>query len=265
MSTAPVFIESVGLVAPGLADWKVAIGVLANGHGYVPAEIPRFAPSLLPANERRRATTSGRLAFQSAEEAVQATDIPASEMGAVFASGSGDTEVLDRMCKVLSVAERAVSPTDFHNSVHNAAAGYWSIATGSRLPSTALSAFDSTFAAGLMEAVSTAQAEDIPVLLVAYDMRPPVPLLASRPLSAAFSVALLLTPRRRPGSLMSLSLDTGADIAESPMSNTGLEDLRSGNPAARALPLLQALARRQATRIGIPYFERMLAVETGLC
>src|SRR5690606_40428753 len=68
---------------------------------------------------------------------------------AVFASSGGDYPIIDQICKALCEPERLVSPTQFHNSVHNSAAGYWSIATGSRAPSTSISAFDDTFAAGL--------------------------------------------------------------------------------------------------------------------
>ncbi len=41
-------------------------------------------------------------------------------------------------------------PTQFHNSVHNAVAGYWSIATKSTQPMTCLAAHDHSFAAGLL-------------------------------------------------------------------------------------------------------------------
>nr|UXE46154.1 hypothetical protein Hi04_10k_c5801_00012 [uncultured bacterium] len=265
MKAGHVYIESVGLAAPGLADWTAAIEILGKGSPYMPAELPRFSPSLLPPNERRRATTSGRLAFQAAEEAVRRSDIAAKDMGAVFASGSGDTEVLDRMCNVLSTPERQVSPTDFHNSVHNAAAGYWSIATGSRLPSTALSGFDSTFAVGLMEAVTTALAEEIPVLMVAYDMKPPPTLLQVRQITAPFGCALLLTPQERPSSVMSLLINGDVSVPESSMADGALELLRIGNPAARALPLLQLFAQRRGGVVGLRYFEQTLAVELKPC
>ena len=92
--------------------------------------------------------------------------------------------------------ERDVSPTRFHNSVHNAPAGYWSIATGARGPSTSLCAHESSFAAGLLEAAIQAHAEATRVLLIAYDLPHPFPLSAVAPVSAPFGVALLLAPAR---------------------------------------------------------------------
>jgi hypothetical protein len=255
-----VHIESVGLAAPGLPSWAASQEMLRGAATYHAAEMPRFAPGFLPPNERRRATKVGRLAFQSSEEAVAGTDIPPAELAAVFASSGGDTDVMNRMCAVLAMPERAISPTDFHNSVHNAAAGYWSIATHSRQPSTSLSAYDSSFAAGLMEAVSLCRHGDLPVLLAVYDQRPPVPLLHARELVDDFTLALVLTPARRPQSLGSLELLPPGDGQESRMEEDGLETLRRGNPAARGLPLLAALARRSAETVIVPYFERTLGM-----
>jgi hypothetical protein len=264
MKPAPVFVESIGLAAPGMQDWPTAAGILA-GATYQPAEMPRFAPSFLPPNERRRATTTGRLAFQAAEEAVRGTDLPPETLAAVFASASGDTEVLDRMCATLATSERAVSPTDFHNSVHNAAAGYWSIATRSRATSTALSSFDSSFAAGLLEAVSTVQSEQVPALLVAYDMRPPPGLHPARPLHAHFSTALLLTPARRAASKHQLTVLGVGDGPSCTLEDPELEALRRGNPAALSLPLLKAFANGKIATVRLPYFDRVLEVEVSSC
>lgn len=263
---ATVFIESVGLAAPGLPNWPTGREILRGAQPYRTAEMPRFAPSFLPPNERRRATKVGRLAFQSSEEAVAGTDIPGADLAAVFASSGGDTDVMNRLCRALAAPERAISPTDFHNSVHNAAAGYWSIATRSRKPSTSLSAYDSSFAAGLMEAISLCRHDDLPVLLVAYDQLPPVPLSYVRTLLDDFSLALVLTPNKRESSMATLQLlpvDKGD--AESRMEDSSLEALRCGNPAARALPLLAALARGDAATVHVPYFERTVSMSLRPC
>ena len=54
--------------------------------------------------------------------------------------------------------------------MHNAAAGYWSIATGCRQPYCALGAGGYTFAAGLFAAALQVHADQTDVLLVAYDI-----------------------------------------------------------------------------------------------
>ena len=97
---------------------------------------------------------------------------------------------------------REVSPTSFHNSVYNAPAGYWSIATHSRLASTSVCAYDVSFAAGLFEAAAYATVEHQPVMLIASDLPFPAPLHAIRPVEESFAAALLMTPTARVGSVM---------------------------------------------------------------
>lgn len=249
-----VYIRRVGVAAPGLPNWESAIPVLAGQSAWVSEEMPKYAPGVLPPNERRRATRIARLAFQAAEDAVGGADATGLEdIAAVFASSGGDSEVLNKICMMLSMPERPVSPTYFHNSVHNAPAGYWSIATGSRLPSTALSAHDGSFNAGLMEAASLAATEKHDVLLVAYDLALPLPLREKRPIDQDFAAALVITPNAASAiGKIELTLLNGAAGEPSVMPDSGLETLRLCNPAARALPLLAALAAKQTTQLIIP-------------
>lgn len=246
----PVFIEAIGLCAPGLANWESARPILLGESSYVAGEPTPYQPQLLPPNERRRATASVRLAFRVAEEAMSHSSFKPSELATVFASSEGDTAVLHRLCSALAEERRQVSPTDFHNSVHNAAAGYWSIAAQTKLSSVSLSAYDHSFCAGLLEAITLALGDDVPVLLVTYDICPPEPLHAKRPLRTNVGVALALTPHLTDACIARLDIHPGQE-KEAPMSDVALESLRLGNPAARALPLLQQLARGTAGVIAL--------------
>src|SRR3546814_8342283 len=76
---------------------------------------------------------------------------------------------MDYMCATLTGEPRSISPTKFHNSVHNAAAGYWTIGSGCMHASTAVSAFDASFAQGLVEALAQLAEGAEAVLLAAYD------------------------------------------------------------------------------------------------
>ncbi len=49
------------------------------------------------------------------------------QLPSVFTSTYGDQEIVDYMCTTLAKEPIAVSPTKFHNSVHNSAAAYWTI------------------------------------------------------------------------------------------------------------------------------------------
>src|SRR5581483_6334579 len=145
-----VFVDAIGFAAPGMEDWESARRVLRGEAGYEPKALSLYQPNLLPPNERRRAAPAVRLAFRIAEDAMRTSSFKPS----VLATSDADTSILHRLCTALAQPQRAVSPTDFHNSVHNAAAGYWSIAAGAKPPSTSLSAYDASFAAGLLEAAT---------------------------------------------------------------------------------------------------------------
>ncbi len=247
----PLFIEAVGLVAPGLPTWSDSLPVLSGQTPYVPAELPACQTQLLPPNERRRLTASVRLAFRVAEDALRGAGLPASELATVFATSDGDLEVLHRINHSLAQPARAVSPTDFHNSVHNAAAGYWGIAASARLPSASVAAYDLSFAAGLLEAAALVLGDELNTLLAVYEAPAPAPLLAKRPIGAICGTALVLTPQRSPRSLAALELSMTVE-AETVMDDPALEVLRRSNPAARALPLLRLLARRQSGQVALP-------------
>jgi hypothetical protein len=235
----PIRVAAVGLAATGLAGWEVAQPVLRGESAYVAAALPPFQPRLLPANERRRAKPAVLQAFRAAEDAVARASCPAADLATVFASSEADMEIIHRICTALGEPARIISPTDFHNSVHNAAAGYWSIAVGARGPSNTICAYDASFAAGLLDAAAQVGAEACDTLLVAYDVPTAYPLNTERPIPTAASVALVLSAGGSGAQLLlSLQNHGSADT----LSDPGLEALRQSNPAARALPLLRLLA-----------------------
>jgi hypothetical protein len=205
------------------------------------------ASDLLPAAERRRTGIAVKVALTIAHQAcVHAGRDPAS-VATVFSSSSGDGETVHHIFETLASSEREVSPTRFHNSVHNAAAGYWSIATQSREPSTSLCCYDASFAAGLLDAATQVVVDGKSVALIAYDHPYPEPLHSKRPLSGTFGVALVLAPQPTHRAIARLDLSLSATPADATrMANEELEALRSGIPAARSLPLLAALACGQS-------------------
>ena len=130
----------------------------------------------------------------AAQDAFRAGGLRGDEIATVFASSDGDGAITQEICEALAGPAQEVSPTSFHNSVFNAPAGYWSIATHSRLASTSLCAFDVSFAAGLIEAAAFATVERQPVMLIASDVPFPAPLHTIRPVEESFAAALLLIP-----------------------------------------------------------------------
>jgi hypothetical protein len=160
----------------------------------------------------------------------------------VFASSDGDGDIVHRLCSALASPGAQVSPTDFHNSVHNAATGYWSIGAHSRAPSTALCAYDGSFAAGLLEAACQVASEARAVLLVAADLPFPPPLDVQRPTRHGFAAALALEP----GTGLDIGVEEDGVLTPSPL------PAFEGNAAAAALPLLAALARGGYAIVRLP-------------
>jgi hypothetical protein len=246
-----VFIEAVGLAAPGLPSWREGRATLRAENAFAPAPLAPHTPAMLPLNERRRATPAIRLAFHAAEDAMQATPLHAASLATVFASSDGDLAIIHRICHALTQTPRLVSPTDFHNSVHNAAAGYWSIGAGARAASTAISAHDGSFAAGLAEASSQVRVDECDVLLVAFDFPAPEPLNAKRCIVHPAAAALVLTRQTTARSLAAMTF-RATSAAATRLEDPALEQLRLGNPAARALPLIRSLAAERFDAVVLP-------------
>ena len=238
-----VNIQGVGLLAPGLVGWEAGRAVLAGHRPFVSDDIPHPEAVLLPPNERRRSSESVRWAVQVAHEAMMQSGLDPREVPTVFASSDGEMEVFDTLCRAIATKERMVSPTLFHQSVHNTAAGYWGIATRGQRSSTALSCYDDTFAAGLMEAATMVQVDHSPVLLVAYDLEAPTLLREARPMTSGFAMALVLAERSASYvARLRLRLEPIHLNEASGLDDVWLERVRQDNPAARSLPLLRAIA-----------------------
>jgi hypothetical protein len=102
-----------------------------------------------------------------------------------------------------------------------------------------------------------------PVLLVACDVPYPQPLHGVRPLADTLALALVLVPADTPGARR-LQVSLAGDAESTPCHGTALEALRGQIPAARALPLLQALAGPDAASLVIEGLPGMaLGVQVG--
>ena len=244
-------ILALGVCAPGLPTWQQALPVLRGETAWAADEEFKFPPPpRLPRNERRRATPLTRLAFAACDDALLAAPEGAQPQ-CIFASCSGDMDVIDGICRGLSADNIGLSPMQFHNSVHNAPAGYWSIASGDRKPSMSLSAFEGSFAAGLLEAaMQLAEQPQQSVLMVCYDVATVDPMRSARNVSQPFASAWLLGAGSQ-SAMGSLQLNM---LDDQPLSSCAgeLETLRLSNPAALALPALAAVAQARHSTILVP-------------
>lgn len=240
----------LAVLGPGLPGWAESEPILAGAQPWAPAELTLSPPAMLPPTERRRTSLAVRLALAAAGEAAARED--AAALDTVFASSNGDGAVVGAILEALSDPDGTISPTQFHNSVHNAAAGYWGIGAGSTRPSVSIGGNDDTFAAGLLQAVAAVVARRRGLLFCAYDAPLPPPLAAARHTTVPFATAMVLRPEPGPAARAALTLRYIAEPVEAPSLGEGLDALAAENPAARALPLLRVLARREAALLRLP-------------
>lgn len=248
MTALHVFVEGIGVLGPGMDDWQQAAQVLAGHAPYLSRPTVLPPPDGLPSAERRRSGMPVKLALAVGWQATRASGLAAASLPAFFTASSGDGYVYHAICEALAGEDPFISPTRFHNSVHNAPAGYWSIASGAMTASNVTCAHDGSFGAGLLDAATQVVSAGQPCLLIAYDTPYPEPLHSARPLPDAFGLALVLAPQ--PGPRTVAQLDIALDFSEpdqaaptTRMQQPELEMLRHTIPAGRALPLLRLLAQ----------------------
>ena len=241
--TSPVLsagIAGIGFWTRGLPSWADARAYLTDG--VLPADAPaKPSPQLLAANERRGAPETVAVALEVALAACNAAGRDPATLSSVFASTHGDLAITDYMCATLASEPLAISPTRFHNSVHNAAAGYWTIGAGAMAPATAISAYDATFAQGLLEALAQLATGADAVLLVGYDGAATGPLGHVSRSQGLLGGALLLVAEAQPGMpRLRASIQEAPDITAE--SDGALSRLAAGNAMLPMLPLFEALA-----------------------
>jgi len=156
---------------------KSTLAVLGYGISFQDADVAHrlnyeqadMQTSLLPASLRRRTSVATKMAFAAAERACKAAHIEPSTLPVIFTSALGEATVTDQLCHDIAKQNFPLSPTKFHNSVHNTASGYWSIAVGSKHPAMAMAAYQDSFSLALLEAWSQLHSVEKQVLLVCYE------------------------------------------------------------------------------------------------
>ncbi|HET8818367.1 MAG TPA: beta-ketoacyl synthase chain length factor [Xanthomonadaceae bacterium] len=255
MTALSASIAGIGFWADGLPSWDAALAFARDG--IRPADAPaRPSPRLLAPNERRRAPETVAIALEVAQAACVAAGRDPATLPSVFASTHGDLAITDYMCGTLAGSPADISPIRFHNSVHNAAAGYWTIGTGCQQPATAISAYRATFAQGLLEALSQLATGNDAVLLVAYDTAARGP-LGSQARSAGLLGAALVLARDGARPRLHASLGPGEPApVDGPLARHAQE-----NAMAPMLPLFDALAAGARTASLAAGSGRVLRVE----
>jgi len=148
----------------------------------------------LPSAERRRLNPLSAATLRAAERLVAARPRDAvREVPLVFGSADGDGAVLLKLLRALRERE-PLSPTQFHNSVHNAPAGYWSIGLSSTAATTAIAAGADTPEVALAEAGLQAIAANAPAIMVVANGRFTDELAVPRPGAQPLTLAAWCEP-----------------------------------------------------------------------
>jgi hypothetical protein len=226
----PVFVTGTGFWSPGFGDAAAWCG------GEPDPAIERPEVTFLEGPLRRRASELTRMAIESLAQAAAQAGLDPASVPTVWATAHGEHTTALKLLAMMHRGEGKLSPTHFHNSVHNTAGGYASIATGNTSVSTTLTGGAELVAAGLLEAMCLVEKTDGPVVLV----------LADEPLKAPFEregssvpVALSLCLSSRPEGAVAVlsSLRREGVAALQPEAHFGALHVAAG------VPLLEQVAR----------------------
>lgn len=244
-SSGTLFVEGIAFWSSYLPGWDVARAVLRGETRAAEKPAPRPAPALLAPTERRRAPDTVAVALEVAGRACESAGRDPKTLPSVFASTHGDLAISDYMCDTLAKTPTLISPTKFHNSVHNAAAGYWTIGTGCLEPYTAVSAYEHTFGQGLLESASQAASDQLPVLYVAFDIESRGPLSTMAPSKGLLGGALVIAPQQVARSVARLHWQV-RDVAPAQSNTAQAGDMHAaaGNAAPGQAYSLHATAAR---------------------
>ena len=197
---------------------------------------------------RRRTSLLTRMA---AEVVVQAARDRAglADLALVYGSVYGEIRTTIDLLAALLVPGEPLSPTKFHNSVHNTAAGYISIAAGNRVGDTVLAAGRSTPAMALLEGALQVRARGGDVVVVIAEEALPEPLAAGRrygPFAAAFALS---APGRSDMSARPCRLRRGASPGPGPLRPP--PPWLTQNPCAAALAAVEAFCAPAAATVAL--------------
>lgn len=192
-------------------------------------------PSIPFVDSRMKRATSlmTRMAVHCAASAIESSGLPMDACATLFGSEHGEIQIAVDQMEMMQDGEGQISPARFKNSVHNTAAGLFSITAGNRGFTTALAAGADTFPLSLLEAMAlllTGDAKHAIVIIADEPLPPPITHASSH---EAMAIALSLSTEG-PGPTISFPRAESGPAPEVPPAF-------SAHCGAAALRLLMAL------------------------
>jgi hypothetical protein len=223
-------IAGVGLWSPGYAD---AAAFLARTPDPAVA-----APAVdIVASRMKRATSiATRSAVEVVTQAARAAGWDLAEFATVFASQHGEIQIAVEQMRMMKEDNGIVSPARFKNSVHNTAAGMFSIGGKNRGFTTAVAAGDHSLALALFEAwmlLASHEQSRVVVSIVEEPLPDPITEFSSH---QAMAVAFALELGEGPS--LGCPVCTHADEARPTLDESAIEGFE-GHTAEGALRILR--------------------------
>jgi hypothetical protein len=226
-------VSGLGVWSPGFptaSSWR-------DGRRVAEAEAP---PARLPARLRRRTSLLVRMMAEVAAQASEQACVSLGDIPMVVGSAFGELGTTMEMLDELEVA-RELSPFRFHNSVHNTAVSYLSIANENHASCTSLAAGEDTAAMVLLEASALLADRGGEVLVIVADEAVSEALGGTG--SVPFSAAAVLRAGRTVDPLAPAALAFGGDLR--PERAAGARFERSVREASLGQPFLRFVAAVQ--------------------
>ena len=225
----PVYVRGIGFFSPGFRD----VRAWCRGDPDPDAGTPKA--SLLAGPLRRRASLLTRIGVDVLQQAIAGAGCDPETTVSVWGTAHGEHSMAVALLAMMRRREGKLSPTQFHNSVHNTASGYASIATANGSASTTLTGGPELVFSAFLEAWChlEAGAGDVALVLADEPLEGP---FEGREACAPLAIAFCLSARKE-GALAVLSgLRRDAVAPEKRHESFG------GLYVSAALPLLERIA-----------------------
>lgn len=160
----PAYLRGVGLWTPEYANPEA----WCRGESG-PRAATKPEAALLKGALRRRASPLTRMSVEVLEQATSAAGANPGAITTIWATAHGEHGTAIRLLKMMRRGDGKLSPTHFHNSVHNTPSGYASIAAANGLPSTTLTGGPELVASSFLEAFCHLEAGAGEVVIVMAD------------------------------------------------------------------------------------------------
>ncbi|MFT5354341.1 MAG: 3-oxoacyl-(acyl-carrier-protein) synthase [Polyangiales bacterium] len=152
-------------------------------------------PALAFVDSRMKRATSlmTRMAVHCVDSAIESSGLPKDGCATVFGSEHGEIQIAIDQMAMMQDGEGRISPARFKNSVHNTAAGLFSIAAKNQGFTTALAAGADTFPLSLLEGMALLLAGDAKHAIIVVADEPLPPPIAHASTHTAMAIALALS------------------------------------------------------------------------